>query len=508
MKKESSAVLMGVDIGTSSSKGVLVLPTGEIVVRASVDHQVSIPKPGWFEHDADRIWLQNFCQISHELISGLEGSTVQILAVGISSICSAMLLLDENRKPLRPAILYGVDTRASTEVEEIKHDLGKFVTNQNIPPKIRWVQNNEPEIWNRIRHILSGHQYIVMKLTDRICQNLNDIHNFYPLIDDRLESWISDDFDYFHIDQRMLPEIVWSTEVVGRVTREGSAISGLPVGTPVIAGTNDAAAEALSSGAAEPGEMMLMYGSSQIFDLVSEKFIRSEKYLTRRLHIPGRYGLGGGLATAGSLTAWFREQLGQQEVSAEKSGGEDAYPALEKLASQSPAGANGLIMLPYFSGERAPIFDGNALGLYFGLNLTHTRADLYRALMESVGYGIRHCLEQFAEDDLKATEIYAIGGGVKNLTWMQIVSDICNLKQNIPVEKIGACYGDAFLAGFGIGLFEKISDVKQWVKLEKQIEPDLDMHEQYTEFYEIYKDLYPRNRGLMHRLSAIQKRGA
>lgn len=505
---DSQKFLLGIDIGTSSSKGVLVKPSGEIIARAEVNHEVSILKPGWMEHDADRVWLKDFCGLSKMLVERSGISASQILAIGVSSICSALLLLDKDRNPLRPAILYGADTRASGEVEEIKQDLDVFVTNQNIPPKLRWVQKNEPEVWSKVHHILSGHQYIVMKLTGKICQNLNDTHNYYPLINDELMTWSSEFFDYFKINERMLPEIVWPTDVVGGVSKEGAEISGLAEGTPVIAGTNDAAAEALSAGVSEPGEMMLMYGSSQIFDLVSDRFIRSRKYLTRHLHIPGRYGLGGGLATAGNLTAWFRDEFASKEIESEDAGGLNAYASLSTLAEKSPIGANGLVMLPYFSGERTPIFDGNALGLIFGLNLTHTRADLYRALLESIGFGIRHCLEQFDADNLKAEEIFAIGGGVKNLIWMKIVSDICNIRQNIPVEKIGSCYGDAFLAGYGVGLFKKISDVKNWIFIEQQINPDPEANEKYQEYYEIYKALYPKNQKLMHQLSEIQKRDA
>lgn len=497
---------MGVDIGTSSSRGVLVTLCGEIVARSSVTHKVSIPRPGWMEHDADSIWLHDFCAIAKDLISTTSIAPNKILAVGISSICSAMLLLDKNRRPLRPAILYGVDTRATEEVAEVINDLGRFVTNQNIPPKMRWVQKNEPEVWRQVHHIISGHQYVVMKLTGRICQNINDIHNYYPLIDEQLESWNTDYFDYFQVNPEIMPEIVWPAEVVGKVSWEGAALSGLTEGTPVIAGTNDAAAEALSAGVVAPGEMMMMVGSSQIFDLVSDRFIRSEKYLTRHLHIPGRYGLGGGLATAGSLTAWFRNQLGALEVESECLGGMNAYAALAELAGQSPTGANGLIMLPYFSGERTPIFDGNALGIMFGLDLTHSRADIYRALLESVGFGIRHCLEHFAQDDLRAHEITAVGGGAQNLLWMQIISDICGIPQKIPLEKIGSCYGDAFLAGFGIGLFKQVEDVKRWVKIERMVEPQMKTWETYTELYGIYKNLYPKNCELMHQLSAIQKR--
>jgi len=498
--------LLGVDIGTYSSKGVIVRPGGEIAARFTVPHDVSIPKPGWLEHDADEVWLADFVKVVKGLLQESGINPADILSVGVSSICSAMLLLDKYRNPLRPAILYGVDTRASGEVEEIKRDLGTFVTNQNITPKLRWVQKNEARVWEDTRFILSGHHYILMRLTGRICQNLNDVHNYYPLYDDDAISWDVKDFSYFGVDTDMLPELVWTTDVIGKVTAEGARLSGLAEGTPVIAGTNDAAAEALSAGVSEPGDMMLMYGSSQIFDLVVDKPVRSEKFLTRRLNIPDRFGLGGGLATAGTLTRWFRDQMGATELEREENGGENAYSALTDLIGRSAVGANGLIMLPYFSGERTPLFDGNARGLYFGLNLTHTRADMYRAILEGVGFGIRHCLEQFVPFRLKADKIYAIGGGVRNLPWMQIVSDICGLTQFIPAEKIGSCYGDAFLAGYGIGLFNQISDVKGWVETERRIDPDPAATEAYQPFYDIYRDLYPANQDLMHRIAAIQAR--
>ncbi len=179
--------LMGIDIGTASSKGVLVRPDGTITARSSIPHEVSMPHPGWLEHDADDVWLHDFIFLAKDLLSRSGINPKQVLALGVSSIASALLLLDKYREPLRPAILYGVDTRASQEVEEIKRDLGTFVTNQNITPKLRWVQKNEPAVWAKTCHLFSGHHYIVMKLTGRICQNRNDLHNYYPLIDERID---------------------------------------------------------------------------------------------------------------------------------------------------------------------------------------------------------------------------------------------------------------------------------------------------------------------------------
>jgi xylulokinase len=498
--------LLGVDIGTYSSKGTLVTADGKVVEKSSIPHDVSIPNPGWMEHDADSVWMHDFLFIVKDLLKKTGIDPKEILGLGVSSICSAMLLLDKDRKPLRPSILYGVDTRSSIEVEEIKKDLGTFVSNQNIPPKMRWVQKHEPEVWEKTRHIFSGHHYIIMKLTGKINQNLNDIHNFFPLYNDLILNWDEKYFDYFKVAPNILPELVWTTDIVGRINKEGALLSGLTEGTPVVGGANDSAVEAVSGGVVIPGDMMMMYGSSNIYYMITDGPFNGEHIKSMRSMTRDRYATGGGLATVGSLTTWFRNQLGIPELMAEKAGGENAFAALSNLTSQSKIGSNGLIMLPYFSGERNPIFDGNATGMYFGLNLTHTRADMYRAMLESIGFGIRHCLEPFWQDKLIPEHIYAVGGGVYNLPWMQIVSDICNIRQEIPVEKIGSCYGDAFLAAVGIGLYEKISDVKQWVKIETVIDPNPEAHAAYQEFYDLYRELYPINKELMHRISEIQKR--
>jgi xylulokinase len=498
--------LLGCDIGTYSSKGVLVAPNGKVLFQSSIAHKVSIPKPGWMEHDPDDVWLHDFLFIVKDLLSKSGVDPKEIIGVGISSICTALTLLDEDRKPLRPSILYGVDTRATEEVAEIIRDLGTFVSNQNIPPKLRWVQKNEPEVWAKTKYFFSGHHYLIMKMTGEITQNVLDTSSFFPLFDFNTDNWNQNYFDYFQINPDILPRLVWPTEIAGRVNKEGALLSGLAEGTPIVGGCNDSSSESVSVGVTDPGDMMQMYGSSNIFYMIFDKEFKGKNLPSVRLMYPDQFGFGGGLGTVGSLTTWFRDNLAYQELKAEQEGGENAFASLANLSHQSCVGSNGLIALPYFSGERNPIFDGYARGMLFGLNLTHTRADIYRALLESVGYGIRHNMEIFWNENQYPQHIVAIGGGVHNLPWMQIVCDICNFSQEIPEIKIGACYGDAFLAAKGIGLYENGSDVKQWVKIEKILDPDPEAHEQYNELYQIYRDLYPANKDIMHQISAIQNR--
>jgi xylulokinase len=207
------------------------------------------------------------------------------------------------------------------------------------------------------------------------------------------------------------------------------------------------------------------------------------------------------MATAGSLTKWFRDQFAPQEVHAEKTGGENAYSALARLASCSPPGANGLVALPYFSGERTPLLDPSAKGVIFGLGLSHTRSDVYRALLESVGFGIRHNIEQMRADGADPVRILAAGGGTYNDVWMQIVSDIAGIEQQIPRQRLGACYGDAFLAGVGAGLFSGTAEAARWVDVGRVVRPSSPPDETYGLHYRIYRDLYAQTAPLMRKLT-------
>ena len=238
-----------------------------------------------------------------------------------------------------------------------------------------------------------------------------------------------------------------------RSRRTRRRLTGLAAGTPVITGTADAAAEAISAGLANPGDLMVMYGSSIFFILKTDRLYNSPHFWGTRFLEPDTYAVAGGMSTAGSLTRWFRDNFAAGEVAAESAGGENAYAALAELAAASPPGARGLVALPYFAGERTPIFDPDAKGLLVGLTLSHTRGDVYRALLESVGYGIRHNLDAMRAEGMAPARILAVGGGTLNRAWMQMVSDIAGIEQHIPAQQIGAAYGDAFLAGVGIGMF-------------------------------------------------------
>jgi xylulokinase len=302
--------------------------------------------------------------------------------------------------------------------------------------------------------------------------------------------------------------------VVGEVTPEAARETGLAEGTPVVAGTTDAAAEAISAGVADFGDMMLMFGSSVFFILKTAGLVPTRQFWSSNFLEEGTFAFLGGMSTAGSLTTWFRDQFAGLEVEKEKEGGENAYAELARLASASPAGSNGLIALPYFEGERTPLHDPTAKGVWFGLSLKHSRGDVYRAILEGVAFGIRHNLEAMKEEGVQPERILAVGGGTQNRLWLQIVADVCAIELTLPEQQIGASYGDAFLAGTGIGLFTRrsplgkdLSEIKRWVKTKIVIRPNPETQNLYEANYQIFRELYTSTKALMRRIGESGTQG-
>lgn len=505
--------LLGIDIGTYSSKGVLIRPSGEIIATHVVEHPLEIPHPGWAEHDAETTWWHDFLEITHSILAASQTDPRHIIGAGFSAISPAVLPVDREGRPLRKAILYGIDTRATQEMAGLQQiidadaelcKMGIQLSSQAASPKILWIRRNEPDVWEKTHQITNGSGFLIYRLTGENTIDVYDAISFAPFLD--LKQCIyKPSLEQYVAPVEKMPRLTWTCDIAGRVNAAGARLSGLAEGTPLITGTADAAAEAISAGLGELGDLMVMYGSSIFFILRVPRYSPSPHFWPAYFLQPEEYVLAGGMSTAGSLTRWFRDQLGMPEVQAERAGGENAYAALAELAAGSSAGANGLVMLPYFSGERTPILDPGAKGLIFGLDLSHTRADLYRAVLESIGYGIRHNIDEMKSEGVEIRRILAVGGGTLNPLWMQIVSDIADIEQHIPAQQIGACYGDALLAGVGVGLFKSISDATRMVNIKTVVRPDEATHLAYAKYYQIYRELYTQNASLMHRLSGLTR---
>ena len=481
---------LGLDIGTFESKGVLVDEAGEIVAMATAPHEMIVPQPGWAEHRPEEDWWGDFVSITRALLekSGVDPS--QIACVAPSAIGPCMLPVDSAGAPLMNGVLYGVDGRAAAEVEDLTNRIGEdtilarcgnALTSQSVGPKILWLRRQRPELFAQTAKVVTSTSYLVQKLTGACVIDHYTAANFSPLYDVETLSWTDDLADDI-IGLDRLPDLMWSTDIAGHITAEAAAATGLAQGTPVTAGTIDAAAEAISVGVRQPGDMMMMYGSTIFIITLTSARVRDPRLWYAPWLFPGQHASMAGLATSGTLTHWFRDQFARDLTR------EEAFPALAAEAASSPPGAKGLLMLPYFSGERTPIHDPNAKGALYGLNLTHDRGDIYRALIEGIAYGTAHVTETYGEVDQRPRRMLAVGGGTKNALWLQATSDITGIDQIVSEKTMGASYGDAFLGAVAVG--QAMPDqIAEWNPIRETVvaEPNPVYKTQYQLFLRLYE---------------------
>lgn len=490
----SRGFVIGVDIGTSSSKGVLVDLDGMVVASATRQHEPNRPSVGKVEMDA-ALWWSEFREISLELTGQ---ALAPIVAVGVSGMGPCVLVTDENSAPLRPAILYGVDTRARLEIDALNNDLGaeailercgSMLSSQAVGPKLAWIAANEPDVWNAARRLYMPASWLVWNLTGEYVLDHQSASQSTPLYDTNQLAWHAPWADRLRGGIE-LPRLAFSGDVAGSVSQTAAEATGLPAGIPVIVGTIDAWSEAVSVDAQNPGDLMLMYGTTLFLVNTSA---------TRSTHpalwgtvgaFPGTYNFAAGMATSGAITAWLKRLFGNAD-----------YPTLLAEAAESPPGANGLLMLPYFAGERTPINDPDARGVIVGLTLDHTRGDLYRAALEATAYGIRHNIDQMRAAGATITRIVAVGGGTQGGLWTKIVSDVTGLPQEIPTTTIGASFGAAFLASRIVA----DTSIADWNPASHTVHPDPSTRDNYDALFASYLRLYSQTRDTAHELAALQR---
>ncbi|SHG32650.1 FGGY-family carbohydrate kinase [Streptoalloteichus hindustanus] len=492
----SGDLLIGVDIGTSSSKGVLTSVDGRVLRQVERPHAVSTPRPGWVEHDADAVWWGDFVALARELLAAAAGRPLAALAV--SGIGPCLLPADEAGRPLRPAILYGVDTRATAQIAELNAELGADavlrrcgspLTSQAVGPKLRWLAEHEPEVSRRTRRLLMASSYLVHRLTGRYVLDHHSASQCAPLYDLAAGTWAADWAEAV-APGLPLPELAWPTEVVGSVTAAAAAETGLPVGLPVTAGTVDAWAEAASVGVREPGDVMVMYGTTMFLVQVVDELRPHPGLWGTCGAFPGTRTLAAGMATLGAVTDWLRRLVGGH------------YAELVEQARRVPPGSRGLLLLPYFAGERTPLFDPDARGVLAGLTTAHGRAEVYRAALEATAYGVRHNLEVMREAGGRPRRLVAVGGGTQGGLWTRIVSDVVEREQHVPEHTVGACLGDAVLAAVALGIDV---DPERWNPVRSVVRPVAEHAPRYREFFRRYRELHEKTVEISHFLASVQR---
>lgn len=491
-------LLLGLDIGTSSSKAVVAQPDGVVLASVERAHETSLPRPGWVEHDAETVWWADVIALVRDLDASLLG---RLAGVCVSGIGPCLLPLGDGDAPLRPAILYGIDTRAGAEVEELTQRYGAAellarggspLTSQAVGPKLLWLQRREPEVWERTRRFAMASSFAVLRLTGEYVLDRHSASQCNPLYDLRAAHW----------DERMaeeiapgleLPRLLWAGEAAGTVTPEAARETGIPAGVTVAAGTIDAWAEALGAGVVEPGDTMLAYGTTMFVVHIAPDAIPDPALWLTAGVVPGSLTVAAGMATSGALTSWLREISGGLP-----------YERLLAEAEAAPAGADGLVVLPYFAGERTPLFDADARGTVLGLTLRHGRGHIYRALLEATAFGVLHNLEAIERAGGKPRRLVAVGGGTRGGLWTQIVSDVTGREQDLPSSTIGASYGDAQLAAAAAGLAGLDAG---WARVAGTVRPRAELRPLYEQLYGVYRRLYPATCELAHELAALQTTG-
>jgi D-xylulose kinase len=487
--------LMGVDIGTLGTKGIIVDQNGNVISSAYREYDVLSPHPSWAEQWPD-VWLKATLEVIKE---NVEKTGVKVDAIAISGLYGGSgIPVDRNMKPLRPCIIW-MDRRAVKETEWVKENVpkdllvsitGNYVDSYFGFTKILWIKNNEPEIWNKTYKFITPKDYVIYKLTGELAIDHSSAGNLGGLYDIRKRKWSEDMAKALGIPLEKLPErIVKSSDVVGRVKKEMSDIKELLEGTPVVAGGIDAPVAQLSAGVVDPGEHVVMLGTSMCWgtvhkgekitpELVNYPYVVDEEELI--------YTFGGG-ATSGAIVRWFRDNFGK------------SYDELNKGAEKVEPGSEGLIVLPYFMGERSPIWDPKARGVVFGLTLKHGKYHVYRAFLEGVAFSLRHNMEFAKGLGFELSEkCFLVGGGAKSDLWTQILADITGYSMVRLKGNVEAPLGDAFLAGMGIGLFKDKHEIKSWIEIQDERSPR--NFEVYDKLYEIYKKLYEKTRDLMWEL--------
>jgi xylulokinase len=445
-----TASVLGLDVGTTAVKAIALDEGGRIVATTSVAHDGSTPHHGWAE-GAPEVWWANAVEAVRRI--GEEVPLDAIGIVGVSGMVPALICLDGEGRVLRPSIQQN-DARTAAEIASLRASLpaedffaatGQPISQQLVLPRLLWLRSHEPDVYRRIRRILGSYDLVTHRLTGEwsLEQNWALESGFW---DARRRAWYAPAFAATDTPESWLPPVRAPQEIVGEVMAGAAAATGLRAGTPVIAGSADHVAAALAAGTG-PGELVLKIGGGGDVLYGVDRFAPDPRLFIDYHDLPGQFLLNGCMVASGLLVKWFAE------VFAPDLGlGEDRYARLDAEAEPTPAGAEGLVVLPYFLGEKTPIFDAEARGTISGLSLGHGRGHLFRAMLEAVAYGFRHHVEVLVEGGHPIRSVRIMDGGARSALWRQIVADVLGRSiEYAPGADLGSAFGAAWVAGVALG---------------------------------------------------------
>lgn len=511
------AFFLGIDVGTSGSKAVLIGTDG--AVRAAVTHEypLSHPKPLWAEQDPED-WWQATVQSIRSVMAKVGATGADLAAVGLTGQMHGLVLLDNEGKVLRPAILWN-DQRTGRECAAITQEIGsrkilELTGNPVLPgftaPKVLWVRENEPEVFRRIAKVLLPKDYIRYRLTETFFSDVSDASGT-ALFDVGRRQWSAVMVETLDIPIGWLPEVTESPVASAKVNDEAARETGLLSGTPVVAGGGDQAAGAVGAGIVEEGIVSTTLGTSGVVFAASERYrMEPEGKLHAFCHaVPGQWHLMGVMLSAAGSFRWYRDTLGQAEVSTAAAPGQDAYDLLTEAAATVPPGCEGLLFLPYLTGERTPHPDPHARGVFFGLTLRHGRHHLTRSVLEGVTYGLRDSLELMRALGIDVSQMRAAGGGARSHFWRQMLADVFETEIVTVNAGEGAAYGAALLAAVGVGAYRDVPEAcRSAITVTGKAEPNQANASVYNDYYQRYRALYPALKPEFAALSEVVQKHA
>lgn len=501
--------VLGVDIGTTAVKVLAMNEEHQIVYEGSKEHALFTKRPGWAEEDAD-VWWHHTCLLVREMLKQLrvqQSTPFAIACVGVSGMVPAIVLVDKEDRLLRLAIQQN-DARCVAEINHIKERLdqtslfestGGYTNQQHVLPRLLWVREHEPDVWAQVDHVCGSYDFIAHRLTEQWSLELNWAAES-GMFDIRQRVWILEQFEEFGIAPAWMPSVREPMDIVGRITQYAAEQTGLDAGIPVIAGSADHVASALAAGVTEEGDVLIKFGGAGDILFCADSLQTHERLFFDYHDIAGKYLLNGCMASSGSLVRWFVSQFVPQDLDG------NVYQRLDDSAEAISPGSGGLVVLPYLLGEKTPIFDPDARGVFFGISLYHTPAHMFRAILESVIYGFRHHLDVLAQQDHHPKRVYATNGGAKSRLWLQIAADILGVPVIAYKNHPGSSLGVAFLAGKAIGIYTSWNEIGLCIPEQKTYYPDAEAHALYNVSYGIYRRLYEKLRDEFHLLAKTYSR--
>lgn len=493
------AYLLGIDIGTSGTKTILIDETGAVVARSTAEYPLYTPRPQWSEQSpAD--WWEATCTTVREVLAESGVAPADIRGVGLSGQMHGAVFLDGDNEVLRRAILWN-DQRTQAECDWIMDTVGRdrvveLISNPVLTGftagKIVWLRNHEPDVYARVRRVLLPKDYIRLQLTGEYATEVSDASGT-ALFNVRKRAWADEMLDACGIPRDWMPRAYESPEVSGRISASAAAATGLAEGTPVVGGGGDQAAGAVGNGIVETGIVSSTIGTSGVvFAFSDEPVVDPALRLHTFCHaVPGKWHLMGVMLSAGGSLQWYRDAFCQDEKTVAAAMGRDPYELITAEAGAAPAGCEGLLFLPYLTGERTPYPDPTARGVFFGITRRSDRAAFARAILEGVAFGLRDSLEIMREMKLPIRQIRASGGGARSDLWRSILADVTGTAHvTINVDE-GPALGVALLAGAGSGVYKSVEEAcAAVIRVEDRTDPcDLN-HAAYNRFYSVYRSLY------------------